>query len=84
MSKKPSRIEPEVKDLSPESVTKVFSFINTLLKKHRLDTKFFKEVLNNYNAGEQYIICKYCNWYFRNKGNQIYLYRWLEDQYESL
>jgi len=83
MSKKPSRIKPEVENLSPASEIKVFSFINTLLEQHRLDTKFFKEELNNFNAGEQYIICKYCNLYFRNKGNQIYLCRWLEDQFEA-
>lgn len=80
MAKKPSRTKINESHLSPDSGIKVFKFINQLLEEHELSTEFFKSRIYTFNAFEQYFICRYCQLYFNNKGSDIYLYKWLEQQ----
>ena len=73
------RIKLDIKDISPESASKVFQFLHVLLEEHSLDLNYFKNNLSNYSIGEQYFILKYAKSYFSNYSNS-YLNNWLKSQ----
>lgn len=53
------RVSIELTDLSLESVSKVFNFLEELLKVYHLDLDVFESRIKKFNLLEQYFICEY-------------------------
>ena len=71
------RIKLDITDLSPESASKVFQFLHTLLVDHSLDLNYFKHIISKSDIGEQYFILKYAKLYFSHDPDS-YLNNWLK------
>ncbi|SUX46623.1 hypothetical protein [Chryseobacterium indoltheticum] len=59
-----NRITLELTELSLESVTKVFNFLENVLKDYLLDLDMFEEKIQKYSLLEQYFICEYGSIYY--------------------
>ncbi|MDE5430707.1 hypothetical protein [Elizabethkingia meningoseptica] len=58
------RISLELTELSLESVTKVFNFLDVAVKDHLLDIDTFEKEMQKYSLLEQYFICEYGSFYY--------------------
>lgn len=58
------RITLELTELPLESVTKVFSFLENIVKDYLLDIDTFETEIQKYSLLEQYFICEYGSFYY--------------------
>lgn len=73
------RINTAITELPPESAFKVFQLINELFE-NRLYKELFKQKFWNFDAGEQYYICFYLDYYFNRSERYTFFNKWLEQK----
>lgn len=77
-----NRINLELTDLSPESVSKVFLFLHNCLE-NDLSLEYYKNNISDYSISEQYFILHYAKQYFSGSYNS-YINSWMKKQVEEI
>lgn len=77
-----NRINLELTDLSPKSVSEVFLFLHNCLE-NDLSLEYYKNCISDYSISEQYFILHYAKQYFSDSYNS-YLNRWMKKQVEEI